>query len=414
MRDLRDIGTIYDDFFGKNKERPSENPFRADEPAPVLNGNDQNSVSGEKVPDPVLGGNEPGLVSGGGELDQVDAGIAGILPALNGIENQSGEDLINQIARIREMVARDFHLTDTFAGQTTIQTKKDESKTAVDSSVVGTGEIQGEKPEAESERPPMEELNELIGLDSIKKDVKELIDLVKTQRMRAEHGLKTVPVSLHLVFSGNPGTGKTTVARILARLYAQIGALSKGQLVEVDRSGLVAGFVGQTALRTQEKIQEAMGGILFIDEAYTLAKEGNDFGQEAIDTILKAMEDNRDDFCVIVAGYTEPMKHFINSNPGLKSRFNKYFEFPDYTFEELWQIFLMQCRKYDYVLDEAAEKSVEELIRRMEEEKEENFANARQVRNLFEKIITRQATRLAGLQSADADMFRTILDVDVY
>ena len=178
---------------------------------------------------------------------------------------------------------------------------------------------QEEKP-AEPEEDPMEQLEKLIGLASIKHDVKELTDFVKIQKLRKDQGLKSVPVSLHLVFTGNPGTGKTTVARILAKLYKQIGVLSKGQLVEVDRSGLVAGYVGQTALKTQEQINKALGGVLFIDEAYALSQKDDAFGQEAIDTILKAMEDHRDDLVVIVAGYTGPMEDFINSNPGLKSR----------------------------------------------------------------------------------------------
>jgi SpoVK/Ycf46/Vps4 family AAA+-type ATPase len=169
----------------------------------------------------------------------------------------------------------------------------------------------------------MEELESLVGLTTIKEDVKELMAFVKIQKLRQDSGLKSVPVSLHLVFTGNPGTGKTTVARIIGRLYKQIGVLSQGQLVEVDRSGLVAGYVGQTALKTQEQIKKAMGGVLFIDEAYALAQKDDAFGQEAIDTVLKAMEDHRDDLVVIVAGYTKPMEKFINSNPGLKSRFNK-------------------------------------------------------------------------------------------
>ena len=268
-------------------------------------------------------------------------------------------------------------------------------------------EKKADSPEApaapvEKETDPMEDLNALVGLDNIKKDVANLINLVKMQKMRRDRGLKSVPVSLHLVFSGNPGTGKTTVARILARLYKQIGVLSKGQLVEVDRSALVAGYVGQTATKTQEKIKEAMGGILFIDEAYTLVKkEGNDFGQEAIDTLLKEMEDHRDDFVVIVAGYTKPMEDFINSNPGLKSRFNKYMYFEDYTKDELLTIFQGFCDKYQYQLDESAQKAVSEKLEQMTSEKKENFANAREVRNLFEKIIIKQANRIGAMENSE-------------
>lgn len=260
----------------------------------------------------------------------------------------------------------------------------------------------------EPETDPMEDLDALIGLTAIKDDVKELIAFVKIQKMRKEQGLKAVPVSLHLVFTGNPGTGKTTVARILARLYKQIGVLSKGQLVEVDRSGLVAGYVGQTAIKTQEKISQAMGGVLFIDEAYALSQKDDAFGQEAIDTILKAMEDNRDDFVVIVAGYTEPMEVFINSNPGLKSRFNKYIEFEDYSIDDLEKIFMMNCKKYDYVLEEDVEKHVRELIVQRKMEHSENYANAREVRNLFEEIITNQAKRVADLENPDSEAMTKI------
>ncbi|WP_081667555.1 AAA family ATPase [Butyrivibrio sp. MB2005] len=265
----------------------------------------------------------------------------------------------------------------------------------------------------EPETDPMDDLNALIGLASIKHDVKELTDFAKVQKLRKDEGMKAVPVSLHLVFTGNPGTGKTTVARIISRIYKQIGVLSKGQLVEVDRSGLVAGYVGQTALKTQEKINEALGGVLFIDEAYSLSQENDAFGQEAIDTILKAMEDHRDDLVVIVAGYTEPMEKFINSNPGLKSRFNKYIEFPDYSIDELEAIFNMNCKKYEYEVEEDTAKHIREMITARKLERTENFANAREVRNLFEEIVTNQARRIAEIESPTADDIRLIKSEDL-
>lgn len=289
----------------------------------------------------------------------------------------------------------------------------------IDTQVVSEGESPVQTATAapaeplEPEKSGMEELNELIGLKTVKHDVEEMVGLAKVRKMREEKGMKSVPVSLHLVFSGNPGTGKTTVARILAKLYKEIGILSTGQLVETDRSGLVAGYVGQTAIKTQKKIQEAMGGVLFIDEAYMLNQEGENFGQEAIDTILKAMEDHRDKFVVIVAGYTNLMKEFVNSNPGLKSRFNKFFEFPDYTVEELQAIFMLQCKKYQYKLSEEAESAVKNEIVRLESSKGENFANAREVRNLFEKIITNQAARVANLEDVDEETLTLITIEDL-
>ena len=299
--------------------------------------------------------------------------------------------------------------------QLSIETEVETMEEAERKPVAVAAKTPGDEPEKpkEPEKSGMEELNELIGLKTVKHDVEELIGLAKVRKMREEKGMKAVPMSLHLVFSGNPGTGKTTVARILGKLYKEIGILSTGQMVETDRSGLVAGYVGQTAIKTQKKIQEAMGGILFIDEAYMLNQKDENFGQEAIDTILKAMEDHRDEFIVIVAGYTQLMKEFVESNPGLKSRFNKFFEFPDYTDEELQAIFELQCKKYQYKLTEEADKAVREEIIRLEDSKGENFANAREVRNLFEKIIANQAARVSALEDVDEETLSTITIEDL-
>ena len=274
---------------------------------------------------------------------------------------------------------------------------------------------QEEKPE---EKPSLEELmaelEELVGLQTVKKEVKSLTNLIKVRKLREEAGLPNTAMSLHMVFLGNPGTGKTTVARLMAGLYAAIGALSKGQLVEVDRSGLVAGYVGQTALKTQEVIQSALGGVLFIDEAYSLASGGeNDFGREAIETLLKAMEDHRDDLVVIVAGYSGPMEKFITSNPGLQSRFNKYMFFPDYNGDELMAMFRQRCKKNGYVLTEDADAFALDLFRDMYEHRDDNFGNGRDVRNRFEDVVSRQADRLAAMEAPTKDDLMTIIKRDL-
>ena len=271
----------------------------------------------------------------------------------------------------------------------------------------------------ETPRPTLEEamaeLNALIGLEAVKKDVESLVNLVKVRALRKERGLKCPDMSLHLVFSGNPGTGKTTVARIIGKIFSALGLLSKGHLVEVDRSGLVAGYVGQTAIKTQEVIQKALRGVLFIDEAYSLAPENadKDFGQEAIDTVLKAMEDHRDDFVVIVAGYASLMPRFIDSNPGLKSRFNKYLFFADYNGEQLYEIFLTQVKGNDYRLDEAAAGAVRKYLEALYEDRDENFGNARDVRNLFERIVANQANRVAALEAPSDEDILTITTADL-
>lgn len=259
------------------------------------------------------------------------------------------------------------------------------------------------------------ELDELIGLDVVKKDVDSLVNLVKVRKLRQERGMKTPDMSFHLVFSGNPGTGKTTVARIVGKVYSALGILSKGHLVEVDRSGLVAGYVGQTAIKTKEVIDKALGGVLFIDEAYTLSPENadKDFGQEAIDTILKAMEDHRDDFVVIVAGYATLMPRFIESNPGLKSRFNKYLYFEDYNGDQLFEIFRGRVERNDYKLDGDAEAAVKDHLQELYEDRDDNFGNARDVRNLFEKIVAAQADRVAALDAPSDEDISTITVEDL-
>ena len=291
-------------------------------------------------------------------------------------------------------------------------------KQASATQAAGKAEAQPQTDSAEEEKPSFEELMDnlesLVGLDEVKKDVKNLVNLVKVRKLRQQNDLPVPPMSLHMVFMGNPGTGKTTVARLVSSLYASIGVLSKGQLVEVDRSGLVAGYVGQTALKTQEVIKSALGGVLFIDEAYSLSSGGeNDFGREAIETLLKAMEDHRDDLIIIVAGYDEPMEEFLSSNPGLKSRFNKYFHFPDYTGEQLLAIFKSQCSKNSYTLTEEAEKKAMELFSKLYEERDDNFGNGREVRNRFEDMIIRQSNRVAAMDAPTKEDLMAVMPEDL-
>jgi type VII secretion ATPase EccA len=249
------------------------------------------------------------------------------------------------------------------------------------------------------EGDPYQELDDLIGLESVKKEVRSLANFVKLQKQREAQGLKTAKVSYHLVFYGSPGTGKTTVARIVGRIYKDLGVLKKGHTVETDRAGLVAKYMGQTAQQTDTVVQKALDGVLFIDEAYSLVPEGGngqDYGQEAIATILKRMEDYRDRLVVIIAGYKDEMQRFIDSNPGLQSRFNRYIDFPDYSPQELTDIFKMYMKKNQYTMDGDAEAYLKTRLEIVVEKKDRNFGNARYARNVFEKSIQAQANRLAG------------------
>ena len=267
---------------------------------------------------------------------------------------------------------------------------------------------------AENEADPIEELESLIGLSEVKKEVSALADFVKIQQEREKKGLKSVGLSYHCVFTGNPGTGKTTVARILAKIYRDLGVLKTGHLVETDRSGLVAEYVGQTAIKTNKIIDSALDGVLFIDEAYSLIQGGsNDFGHEAISTLLKRMEDNRHKLVVVLAGYSEEIKRFINSNPGLQSRFNRYIHFPDYTANELKEIFLLIVKKNQYQLEKNAEQQLTQVLKYATEHKDKGFGNGRYVRNLFEKTIQNQAIRLSNLANVSKEELSLITAEDL-
>ena len=333
--------------------------------------------------------------------------------------DRKDEIILQQMDLIRSMTERNLRSMDTDFWGTPLMEKKTNQPPISEKSEKPASQTQAAKPEEKEEIPPKEKIEDLlaeldsyVGMDAIKTEVRSLINMVQVYKLRREHDLPTTDMSLHMVFSGNPGTGKTTVARIMSRIYHSLDILSKGQLVEVDRSGLVAGYVGQTALKTQKVIEKAMGGVLFIDEAYALnGKSENDFGQEAIDTILKAMEDHRDDLVVIVAGYTELMDRFIHSNPGLESRFNRFLMFEDYTPEQMVAIFKMQCKKGCYVLAQGTEELVRDFI--AEASADDSFGNARGVRNLFEHILVAQNNRLAKMENVTRDDLMQILPDDV-
>lgn len=317
------------------------------------------------------------------KFDRKDVEVSKVISAINDLSSQMN-DLV------------EFDESSSVKKAAIIKTAASEADETAEDSDSEDFEDVPEEPE-ETLEELLEKLNALIGLDGVKKEVNGIINMIKVKKKGEELGVKQAPLSLHLVFYGNPGTGKTTVARLLAKIYKSLGVLSSGQLVEVDRGGLVAGYIGQTATKTQEAIDKAMGGILFIDEAYALThgKGETDFGQEAVDTILKAMEDHRDDFIVIVAGYPDLMEEFIASNPGLKSRFNQYINFPDYNPAELYEIFCLYCNGQELTFGEECADCLKKYFEGLYNNRKEDFANGRDVRNYFENVIRARANRIA-------------------
>lgn len=278
----------------------------------------------------------------------------------------------------------------------------------------GEGGGKAVRTQAKDELGAQEQLAQLVGLDSVKEEVTRLSNFIKIMKIREKQGLPVTPMSYHCVFTGNPGTGKTTVARILAQIYSEMGLLTKGHLVETDRSGLVAEYVGQTAVKTNKIIDSALDGVLFIDEAYSLvAGSKEDFGTEAISTLLKRMEDDRDRLVVILAGYGNEMKQFIDTNPGLQSRFNRYIHFPDYNAKDLLEIYKRNLSKHKYELEPGAESCMAALFEYAVAHKDKNFGNARFVRNLFEKTLENQAMRLSSIGKLTDAMLCTITLEDV-
>lgn len=261
----------------------------------------------------------------------------------------------------------------------------------------------------------LEELNSLVGMENIKSDIHSLINIINVNKLRTKEGLPEQKLSLHSVFIGPPGTGKTTIARILSNIYHSLELLPENNFVETDRSGLVAGYVGQTAIKTDNIITQAKNGILFIDEAYTLKRSNsdNDYGQEAIDILLKRMEDFRGNLIIIVAGYETEMNYFINSNPGLKSRFNRYFYFKDYDSTELTEIYRRIAEKSGFILKDEALKTLHSLFEKLCSAKDDKFGNARLARNIFEKTFEKHANRTAYIAPITREILTTIEAADI-
>ena len=261
-----------------------------------------------------------------------------------------------------------------------------------------------------------DELNSLIGLENVKKEIEDLVIFNKVQKNREKIGLKKTNRTMHMAFLGNPGTGKTTVARIVGNMYRSLGILSKGHFIEATRTDLIAEYQGQTALKVKRLIQKAKGGVLFIDEAYSITEneKSDSYGRECLTELTKALEDYRDDLVVIVAGYDDLMKKFFESNPGLKSRFNYFINFEDYSVNQMFEIFLSYCKNEDYILEESAADKLKKFLEKQSDISENKNANGRFVRNVFDKIVMNQAKRLSKLSLVTKENYLTILEEDIF
>lgn len=261
-----------------------------------------------------------------------------------------------------------------------------------------------------------DELNSLIGLENVKQEIEDLVIFNKVQKNREKIGLKKTNRTMHMAFLGNPGTGKTTVARIVGNMYRSLGILSKGHFIEATRTDLIAEYQGQTALKVKRLIQKAKGGVLFIDEAYSITEneKSDSYGRECLTELTKALEDYRDDLVVIVAGYDDLMKKFFESNPGLKSRFNYFINFEDYSVNQMFEIFLSYCKNEDYILEESAADKLKKFLEKQSDISENKNANGRFVRNVFDKIVMNQAKRLSKLSLVTKENYLTILEEDIF
>lgn len=305
-------------------------------------------------------------------------------------------DALNQLAEVVAQVAGMNEYISLQYKELCLRTEHDKALIADLQNNSGADKKSTDQQEADADAT-IDDLDRLVGLRQVKTEVAALKHFIEVNKRRQQAGMKTPTISYHCVFTGNPGTGKTTVARIVARIYKQLGILAKGHLVETDRAGLVGEYLGQTAVKTNKIIDSALDGVLFVDEAYSLVSNlKEDYGKEAIATLLKRMEDDRERLVVILAGYDDEMKQFIESNPGLRSRFNRYIHFEDYTPDELMQIFDNQLRTYDYMLEPQAEQMLRQHLRHCVETAGKDFGNARYVRNLFERTIEAQAVRVAA------------------